>query len=71
MLTKDKTSLSSLVQIGSKRQVDVLDEVSWGGLIGEEYIPSFTAVSKVPLFEDKSVPVEGRRAGGDKFVSNS
>ena len=48
MLIKGKTSLSSLVGMGSKRQVDGLHE----GII--------TAVSKVPVFVDKLVPVEGR-----------
>ena len=68
MLTRGKTSLSSLVGIGSRRQVDDLDEeiseVSLWRSIGEKqfkYISGCTAVSKVPKFEDKLVPVDGRR----------
>lgn len=54
--------------MGCKRQVhgldEVIGEVSLVRLNGEkqsEYISSFTAFSKSPVFEDKSVPVEGRR----------
>ena len=68
MLIKGKTSLSSPVGMGSKRQVDGLDEeiveVSLERSIGEKqsrYISGFTAVSKVPVFEDKSEPAEGSR----------
>ena len=63
-LTKGETSLSSLV----RRQVDDSDEeiveVRSGKSTGEKqskYISAFTAVSMVPAFEDKSVPVEDRR----------
>ena len=63
VLTKSRTSLSTLDGMGSKRQVDSLDEeiieVSWRRSIGEKlskYISGFTFVSRVPAFEDKSVP---------------
>ena len=54
--------------MGSKSRVDNLDEEimevccqrSLGGKLSK-YILGFMAVSKVPVFEDKSVPVEGRR----------
>ena len=55
--------------MGSKRLVDGLVEetieVSWQRSIGEtlsKYMSCFTAVSKVPVFEDKLVLGEGRRS---------
>ena len=54
--------------MGSKRQVDGLDEeiieVSLKRQIGEklfQFLLGFMAVYKVPGFEDKLVPFEGRR----------
>ena len=54
--------------MGFKRQVNGLDEqiieVSSGKSTGKKqfkYMSGFTAVSKVPVFRDKSAPVEGRR----------
>ena len=68
MLSKSKTSLSSLVGMESRRQVDGLDEeiieISWLKLIGEKmswYISGFTTVSDVSVIEEYSVPVKGRR----------
>ena len=68
MLIEGKTSLSIPVGMGSKRQVDGLDEeiveVSLERSIGEKqsrYTLGFMAVSMVPMLEDKSVLVEGSR----------
>ncbi len=49
--------------MGSKKQVDGLDEeiVSWWRLMEEKqskYISGLTPLSKVPVFEDKLVPVD-------------
>ena len=67
VLTKSRTSLSSLVGMGSKRQVDGLDEeiikISSQWLIEEKlskYISGFTTVSNVSVIEDNLVLVEGR-----------
>ena len=54
--------------MGSKRQVDGLAEqiieVSSDKSTGEKqskYMSGFTAVTKVPVFGERTVPVEGRR----------
>lgn len=68
VLIEGKTSLSSQVGIGSKRQVDGLDEeiveVSSERSIGakqSKYISGFTVNSKFPVFEDRSRLIEGKR----------
>jgi len=68
---KGKTSLSSLVGKGSKRQVDVLEvetvDDNWSRLMGEKpseglrHIPGHTAVSKAIPLEDRLALVKGKR----------
>ena len=67
VLIKGKTSLSSLVGMGSRRQVEGLDdeivEISSGRLTGEKqskFMSGFMAASRVLEFVVKSVPAEGR-----------
>ena len=53
-----------IFQVNTPGLDEEIAEVIWGRSIGEKqfkYISGFTAVSMVPVFGDKSVPVEGRR----------
>ena len=67
MLTEGNTSLSSLVGIGSKRQVDGFDEViievNSVRLTGEKQskVSGLTAMSRYSVLEDESEFIEGRR----------
>ena len=68
MLTEENTSFSSLVGIGSKRQVDGLDEVisevnSILSVEKQSKASGLTAISRYLVLQDKSVLTA--RAGGD------